>query len=293
LSGNNVHWKRWVEETDEGVLDGFVWPTRYGGGILGTVDYGGLNRGLSRDRRVLSATQLAAITANVQAEAPIDLMNNSRNIQIVPDVGAPWTKNADIELYPGASDDALPDFDAYNLNADVSSWDSGTLRITADKNVAGAGVDADQAIAVGDTVIIGCATSVVTAVEVGADQKVFQVATNFATYDATLNPYPWITGWGPGGARICSGGGVVDAALVATMNYIDGIGPPRGSYAASDDISWDDELRYKKLQAAIDAADNSIMDVSVTPATDLVPTDPGAASLAMNFPTEISLMVIQ
>jgi hypothetical protein len=303
LSGNNAQWKRWVEETDAGVFDAWIYPRRYGydegppviPGVLGTVDYCATLRGFSRDRRVISATQKAAITANVVAEAPIDLMNNSRHLDVTAPGAGAWSRQADVELYPSASDDNYPDFDAYTLNAFVntpSGWDDVNKVITANKNVCGVGVAADQRIEVGDIVLIGCALATVLTASYGGDDAKFQVSADFDVYDATSNPYPWWSTLDPSGMRICAGGGVVRALLDAGMAYADSLGPARGLYAAEDDIEWDDTMRYKKLQAALDAADDSVMDAAITPASDDTPVEPGGSSVLLPYPSQIAILIV-
>lgn len=295
LSGNNVQWRRWIEETDEGVFDGWVWPTRFGsGGILGTVDYGTTLRGFSRAGRIISAAQVAAITAHVNIEAPIDLMNNARHVTLTAQLIA---NEIEIELHPGADSSSSPDFDSHTLDASVDTWtvvgDGGWIR--ADKQI-------DAVIEAGDYVIINSARALVTnvgAASAGGANTDFDVDVSFLTKDAEVNPYPWPAGYDPTATpdNITSGGGVIEASHVASIGYLDGLGPARGLYPASDFTGWDDTYRHKLIQSAAQRAATDILDTTVLAlgggaAVDVTPTDPLGATNVLLIAGQLVIQVV-
>jgi uncharacterized phage protein gp47/JayE len=274
LSGNNVHWRRWVEETDAGVFDGWVWPKRYGDGVQGTVDYAATLRGERGSARIISAAQTAAITAHINESAPVQQMQQARQLTVVPQE---LTAQALLALHPAAAADKLSDWDSATLDAGVITWSSITYAITADKDI-------HNDLVSGMKAIINSAQAVVDAVGTAgglASNAMFTVTTDFRSESAEVNPHPWPALYDPVGATVTAGGGTILAAHTKLIAYFNGLGPCLGDHAADDRADWVDTYQYKFAQAEIRSADEAIYDVTLTSEADTTPTDPLDSTIPM------------
>ena len=269
LSGNWAQWERWIEETEIGVYEGFVWPGRnnapYGWGL---VDYCGLQAGETGPDRVTSAAQQADIEAKTEAESPALLIKNARYLTV-----SPQQQYVDItyELGPDANTSDECDWDAENEKRTVTAWASGTKLVTVNAVYA----TGPQA---GDRVIIA-GTECTVVLEPG--NVAAPVSGSMAKFTISEAPTAWttldITADGPGGSGfyVLSGGGLVSTVYDAAVDYLNDLGPARGDNAAPQ-VGWDDTMRIKWFQATtIQAGDGKIIDVTATingAGADVAPT---------------------
>jgi len=280
LSGNNVQWRRWIEQTYPGALRGYVWPRRQNDGRWGTVDYGEVLIDEIGDASELSATQRAAVEASIVANGPQAERIQTRHVAVDHEA---LDVSCAITLHPAADADKMSDFDAKTLNATVSTYSEANKTITANKDIT-------AYIAAGDRVIIGSAQAVVVHVGIAgglAADTMLEVETWFETYDEELNPYNWTSTYIPTGDQVLSGRGLILECIGALRDYFRGLGPSRGSYAASDDEDWDDTYRYKLAMAAVCGVDQVIIDAALVAETDTAPTATTTATAYRLKPGEL------
>jgi hypothetical protein len=269
LSGDPIQWMRWIEEMPgwAGLLKAYVWKHRWGypGGI-GTGDYTAVKINQTGATRILSSGQLSDLEAYLAPKIPLSQLDSTRPITLLSQA---TDRRALITLHPAHPIDSEPDFDSNTLNAVVVTWTPGTSTVVCDKDI-------NAYIFPADRVIINGAQAV--AYEVGTgdglpDNKTFTVRTDFATLQdneaaAYYNPYPNTP---VADDEICSGGGVTLVSFKALRDYIDGLGPDM-THSAGVDTSWDSQYYDDRAKSSIDSAHTSIMEVAITPATDLEPT---------------------
>lgn len=256
LSGHPSQLRDVAEKAAQGTLRAYVFPKREGYPYgWGTVDVAVLQLGESGGDRIPTSTQVALVEVAIEANLPADTWYNHRMLTVVE-------QQVDLEfkyqLKDGASVDKACDWDAYTIQATADASSSATNRVTADVDICAPAVTGG--LQVGHRVHCNGAEAIVSAVSVGADDKVFEVAT-------------WPSAWGVtdglAGMWIQSGGGCTDAVRAAMVALADSLGPARGNgglpdYTVADatDTDWEDVLSEIALRTAGLEADSAILDVT-------------------------------
>lgn len=260
LSGNTDHWVDAIEATRQGIYDAFVWSKRatapWG---YGTTDYMALQRGESGPDRFTTSTQDTLLEAQIEAEMPVRQMKQARHVSVTTLTIEQNKIIVIYELAPDASDDKYVDWDAHGYQKPVFSTTMGSKLIEVNT------VYPSGTIESGDKVLIAGLEATVdlepgnASAPVSGDYKKFTVTT--WPWDPSLD----ISSDGPGGSGfyICAGGGLALDVHDAIVNYLDGLGPERGTYADGTSLdTWDDTIRIAWIKnAVIDAGDGDVMDV--------------------------------
>lgn len=280
LSGNVASWVQTIEAVSPGNLKAYVWPQRqnqpYGYGLTDYMALKTNERGT--DRFILAADDLYdEIEAAVDAALPALIYRNSRQLTangVLTDITLDFTLGLD------ATEDQKVDWDAVSANpagankTTVASNDGGGPNIVAVGDVCSTTIT--NGLEVGHRVVIDGTEGIVSAINVGANPKAFQVA-------------DWPDGWGTAANSIqneyiLAGGGFVGymtdyanditgTGLVGALgDFVDNRGPNVLYNAAQAQIpGWDSSIRIQQLESeAFVVGGGVIVAVSVTaPAGDI------------------------
>jgi len=266
-SGNVASWVKTIEDTSPGALKAYVWPKREEPPGYGRVDYCALQTlETGEDRYIAAADDLYSdIEDEVEDKLPVLMFKNSRQLTLVSDTGG---VDITYTLADNATESQKCDWDSENNKNLITANDDGGPNITVDVNVCSPTVT--NGLEVGHVVVIDGIPGTVTSVNVGADPKVFAVASGWAwpSVANVLNGLAVTSGGGLiGNIDYTDSGGtaVARSGVIGTLQtYFDGLGPARGTYAATAIQDWDDTARIQGIQSdIIQLGGGSIISVTV------------------------------
>ena len=253
-SGNVASWVAAIEEVAPGTIKAYVWTQRqnypYG---YGMTDYCALKLNESGNERQIGAADdvWADILSAVSAAMPALIYRNSRQLTTF---SVPVDVDITITLGIGATEEQKCDWDAGGNKTTVLTNDASGPGIETVADVCSPTVT--NGLEAGHKVVINGVEGIVTAVNIAADPKAFEVG-------------DWPDGWPSGGAadlllgyNVTSGGGFIgqktdynnnvtgSGCVEAVRVHVDDRGPNMAYNGALSQIpGWDSDLKIQQLES--------------------------------------------